>query len=308
MNRSVLNSTGRNLAVALGPVGVWSMQLRGADRPAVRDAAAELDELGLRTLWIPGLDGNGVFDDTGELLEAAPHSSVVLGVLGIWGQPAEAVAGHLARLDAKYGPRTVVGLGISNSSSAESHGQTFGKPVDSMGAYLDELDTASPPLPASRRLLGALGPRMVELGAARTAGIHPFLVTPQYAANQRAVIGPDPFIAPHQAVVLDTDADRARATAREGIGMYIGFPAYQNNLRRLGFGEGDLVPGGSDRLIDATVAWGSVDDIHRRLQEHFAAGADHVAVHVLGGEDLQLAQWRELATLLPSLTTNKHSN
>jgi probable F420-dependent oxidoreductase len=173
-----------------------------------------------------------------------------------------------------------------------------------MGAYLNGLDANL--VPASRRLLGALGPRMVELAAARTAGVHPFLVSPEYSANQRAAIGSDPFIAPHQAVVLDTDADRVRATAREGIGMFIGFPAYQNTLRRLGFGDSDLVPGGSDRLIDATVAWGSVDDIHRRLLEHFDAGADHVAVHVLGGEDLQLAEWRELATLLPSI--NQHSN
>ena len=294
--------TGREPAKTLGPVGVWSMELRGAGSPAVQAAAAELEELGLRALWIPGLDGNGVFDDADRLLAAAPRSSVVLGVLGIWGQPADDVASRVARLDRTHGPRTVVGLGVSDPGSAKKHGQDFGNPIDSMGTYLDGLDASATPLPASRRLLGAMGPRMVTLAASRTAGVHPFLVTPQYSADQRAAIGPEPLIAPHQAIVLDTDPERARAAARAGVGMFIGFPAYQNNLRRLGYGDSDLVPGGSDRLIDALVAWGGIEDIQKRLREHLDAGADHVAVHVLGGDDLPLSQWRELAALLPSLT------
>ena len=296
--------TSRELARDLGPVGVWSMELRGAKKPEAQEAATELDELGLRTQWIPGLDGNGVLDDADHLLSAAPHSSVVLGVLGIWGQPADEVASRIARLDEIHGARTVVGLGISDPNSAKRHGQDFGSPISSMGAYLDELDAAATPLPPARRLLGAMGPRMVALAADRTAGIHPFLVTPQYSANQRATIGPEPFIAPHQAIVLDTDPDRARTAARLGVGMFIGFPAYQNNLRRLGYGDSDLIPGGSDRLIDALVAWGSIEDIEQRLREHLDAGADHVAVHVLGGNGIPLPQWRELATLIPSLTNS----
>jgi probable F420-dependent oxidoreductase len=226
---------------------------------------------------------------------------VVIGVLGIWSQPAGEVSQHAARLDQAHGPRTVVGLGISDPNSARSHGRDFGSPIDSMNHYLDDLDAAPAPLLASRRLLGALGPRMVALGAARTSGLHPFLVTPRYTANQRAAVGPDPLIAPHQAIVLDTDAESARATARAGVGMFVGLPAYQNNLRRLGFDDSDFLPGGSDRLIDATVAWGGIDDIHARLREHLDAGADHVAVHVLGRGDFPLAAWRTLATLVPSL-------
>ncbi|MFE7506176.1 TIGR03620 family F420-dependent LLM class oxidoreductase [Promicromonospora sp. NPDC057488] len=292
---------GRELAGRLGPLGVWSMGLRSADRPEAQDAAAELDELGLRTLWIPGLDGRGALDDAGHLLRAAPHSTVTLGVLGIWGTPAGEVAREVARLDGLHGPRTVVGLGISDPRSARSHGQRFGSPVDSMTRYLDDLDAAPAPVPAERRLLGALGPRMAALGAARTAGTHPFLVPPRYTADLRATLGPDPLVAPHQAVVLDTDPDRARATARAGVGMFVGLPAYRNNLRRLGFGDDDLVPGGSDRLVDSLVAWGDLDAIRERLREHLDAGADHVAVHVLGSADLPMPAWRELATLAPSL-------
>ncbi|WP_033325922.1 TIGR03620 family F420-dependent LLM class oxidoreductase [Promicromonospora sukumoe] len=292
---------GRELAGRLGPLGVWSMRLRSADRPEAQEAAAELDELGLRTLWIPGLDGKGALDDAGHLLRAPPRSTVTLGVLGIWGTPAGEVANEMARLDRLHGPRTVLGLGISDPRSARSHGQPFGRPVDSMTRYLDDLDAAPVPVPAERRLLGALGPRMAALGAARTGGTHPFLVPPRYTADLRATLGPDPLVAPHQAVVLDTEPDRARATARAGVGMFVGLPAYRNNLRRLGFGDDDLVPGGSDRLVDSLVARGDLDAIRERLREHLDAGADHVAVHVLGSADLPMPAWRELAALAPSL-------
>jgi probable F420-dependent oxidoreductase len=147
---------------------------------------------------------------------------------------------------------------------------------------------------------------MADLAATRTAGWHPFLVTPEYSAGQRARVGAAPVIAPHQAVVLDRDPARARAAARAGIGMFLGFPAYQANLRRLGFTDDDLVPGGSDRLIDAVTAWGDLDDVARRIREHLDAGADHVALHVLTSDPDDRAgmpreQWRELAALLPDL-------
>jgi probable F420-dependent oxidoreductase len=116
----------------------------------------------------------------------------------------------------------------------------------------------------------------------------------------RELLGPHALIAPHQAVVLETDPVKARAIARAGVGMFIGFPSYQANLRRLGFGDDDLVAGGSDRLIDATVAWGTLDDINRRLQAHWDAGADHIALHVLSANrGLPTTEWRELSTLIP---------
>lgn len=141
---------------------------------------------------------------------------------------------------------------------------------------------------------------MADLAVARTAGWHPFLVTPDYVAAQRARVGTAPFLAPHQAVVLESDPAAARETARAGIGVFIGFPAYRANLRRLGFTDDDLVPGGSDRLIDALVAHGGTDEIARRVREHLDAGADHVALHVIdapGATGLPLTQWSELAFL-----------
>jgi probable F420-dependent oxidoreductase len=176
-----------------------------------------------------------------------------------------------------------------------------------MRDYLEDLDGIPDPVPVHRRVLGALGPRMVDVAVSHTAGWHPFLVPPAYVHRERQRLGPMPVIAPHQAVVLDTDAARARTVARAGMGMYIGFPAYRSNLTRLGFTDDDLVPGGSDRLIDALVAHGNVDDVAARVREHLDAGADHVALHVLSsdpqvrggpGGQAPVAEWRELAPLL----------
>ncbi|GAA1625211.1 TIGR03620 family F420-dependent LLM class oxidoreductase [Actinoplanes couchii] len=281
----------------LGRVGLWSTELRGAHRPQIREAVAELDELGWTTLWLPGLDGAGALDDVGHLLTAAPHSRVVTGVLNIWGQTPADLTRRIAALDAAHGERTVVGLGIGSSAGAAAHGREYGSPVATMSHYLDGLGD---PVPPARRLLGALGPRMVDLAVARTAGWHPFLVTPGYVAAERARVGAAALIAPHQAVVLETDPERARAAARAGIGMFLGFPTYQANLRRLGFTDDDLIPGGSDRLIDALVAHGTTDTLAARIREHLDAGADHVALHVLtapGSPGLPRTQWRELAAL-----------
>ena len=296
-----------DLRTALGPVGLWSMELRAADRPEVRDAAAELDALGYPALWLPGLDGNGVLEDADHLLSAAPRVTVALGILSIWGQHPTTLGSRLARLDAAHGERTAIGLGVSNAQSALASGQVLGSATASMHHYLDQVDAAAPPVPAARRFLGALGPKMADLAAARTAGWHPFMVTPDYTAIHRDRVGVGPLIAPHQAVVLDRDPDRARSAARAGLGMFIGFPAYQANLRRIGFSDADLVPGGSDRLIDAVAAWGDLEAIADRLREHREAGADHVTLHVLDsradgagpGRRPPLQQWRELAALLP---------
>jgi probable F420-dependent oxidoreductase len=168
-----------------------------------------------------------------------------------------------------------------------------------MRDYLDQLDAAAITIPKQQRLLAALGPKMTQLAADRAAGVHPFLVTPDHVAARRQLMGAGPLIAPHQAVVLERDPDLAREAARNGIGMFIGFPSYRANLQSLGFGEPDLVPGGSDRLIDAVVAWGGVDAVADRVRAHLDAGADHVALHVLPARrGLSVADaWHQLAQL-----------
>ncbi|WP_159617478.1 TIGR03620 family F420-dependent LLM class oxidoreductase [Arthrobacter zhaoguopingii] len=288
----------QNAPVALGRVGMWSIELSGLEPAAATEVAAELHSQGWGAIWLVGAGGPGMWKAAERMLNAGSEAAVAFGVMSIWGADADAAPAEHERLTGKFGPRLMSGFGVSNSHSAAAVGKDFTTPIKEMNKYLDLLDGAAPALPRSQRLLGALGPRMVDLAGRRTAGIHPFLVTAESNAGYRDILGAEALIAPHLGVVLEEDPARARAIARRGVGMFIGFPAYQANLRRLGFTDADLVPGGSDRLIDATVAWGSVDRIADRIAEHHAAGADHVALHVMNGQPgLPLTEWRELAPL-----------
>jgi probable F420-dependent oxidoreductase len=283
----------------LGKAGIWSSELRSAPAAAAGDAAAEPDALGFRALWIPGLNGGPVFDDAARLLTAAPNATVALGVLGIWQQSPGQLAAAAAAGTARFPGRLVTGLGVSSPESAAAAGRDFGKPLLSMSRYLDALDAAATPLPAGQRILGALGPKMAKLAADRTAGFHPFLVPARASADYRAHVGAETLLAPYLAVVPDTDPGRARAIARAGIGVFTGFPSYQQNLRRLGITEADLVPGGSDQLIDELVARGDLDAAGRRIRQHLDAGADHVALHVLrDAPGSPVPQWRRLSSLV----------
>jgi len=284
----------------LGRIGIWSMELRTGSAEAVGDAAAELDDLGYLALWIPGLDGPGTMAQVEVLLGTTRRATIATGVLGIWSQPPGQLAAEHHRLTAAHGPRLLTGIGVSNADSARSKGQTYPGAVTAMTDYLDRIDAATDPIPQSERVLAALGPKMTKLAAERASGSHPFLVTPQYVANSRELGGRDMLLAPHQIVVLDDSPSEPRETARGMVGAALGLPSYQANVRRMGFGDDDLASGGSDRLIDAVVAWGDLDAIAERIREHFDAGADHVALQVLavpGG--LTTAEvWRELASLI----------
>ena len=156
-----------------------------------------------------------------------------------------------------------------------------------------------------RYVLAALRYRMLGLAGAHTTGAHPYFVTPDHTVRARDVLGPGPLLCPEQAVVVETDRDRARRIARAHTSVYLAQPNYVNNLRELGFSDEDLTPpGGSDLLVDALVAWGDVDTVVGRVREHLDAGADHVAVQVLSAEKRGVPdeQWRLLAAPLTELT------
>jgi len=279
--------------VNLGRTGIWSIELRVADPAEIAEAAAELEELGYGALWIPGLDGGDILGACARLLSATRSLTVATGVTSIWLQPAAGLAADRARL--QHHDRLLTGLGVSSPASAGS--RPF-RPLADMNAYLDGLDASDEPLPVSDRMLAAMGPQMIKLAARRAAGIHPFMVTPNFSAQARELLGAGPLLAPYQAVVLDRDATRARAAGRGFLGAALAMPAYRNSLRRQGFTDADLADGGSDRLIDAVLAWGDLDAIADRVRAHLAAGADHVSLHVLPqGPSLPRDAWRELATL-----------
>jgi probable F420-dependent oxidoreductase len=176
-------------------------------------------------------------------------------------------------------------------------------PTASKTTFLDELDAVDPPVPVAERVLAALGPRALVLAGERARGVHPYLVTPEHTETARKLLGKGPVLAPEQKVVLSTDAEKARHIARLSVAEYLDLPNYLNNLRRMGFDDEDLSDGGSNRLVDSLVAWGDLNRVKQRIDAHLDAGADHVAIHVLSGDDatvLPLPALRELATLLPS--------
>jgi probable F420-dependent oxidoreductase len=149
--------------------------------------------------------------------------------------------------------------------------------------------------------LAALGPKMIELSRDRTAGAHPYLVTPEHTAQARTILGPDRLLAPEQAVILESDPAKARELARGALATYQKLPNYRNSWQRLGFSEQEI-DAVNDLLVDALFAWGSAEAIKERVDQHFAAGADHVCVQVITGAGVDVAAarpvWRELAAVL----------
>jgi probable F420-dependent oxidoreductase len=284
----------------LGPLGVFSSQLRAGPVEAAREAAAELERLGYGAVWMPGR-GSDLRERVEALLAATDRLVVAVGIVSIWSHPAGQVAGWSAELRRKWPGRLLAGFGISHRSVVDRvQPGLYSMPLARMNAYLDELDGAPEPVPAGERVLAALGPRMLELARERSAGSHPYLVPVEHTRQARAALGPEPLLAPELGAVLETDAARAREAARRHFARYRELPNYMRNLLRLGFASEDLDAGGSDRLIDALYAWGDAAAILARVREHREAGADHVCVQVVPGaaedaEALPGGAWRELA-------------
>jgi probable F420-dependent oxidoreductase len=285
----------------LGRLGVWSGTLRYGPRGPAQEATAELEELGYSAAWLPGGAGGDIFNAVEALLEATTRIVVASGILNLWmHEPAETAARH-AEITGTHPQRFLLGVGVSHRPLVDANDPgRYRQPLAAMRQYLDDLDAAVPPVPASERLLAALGPRMLELARDRSRGAHPYLVTPEHTHAARAVLGPTPLLAPEQAVVFSTDPTAAREIARAHLQIYLRLPNYVNNWRRFGFVDDDFQDGGSDRLADAIVAWGDEAAIVGRLRDHWDAGADHVCVQVLTSEPatLPLAEWRRLAAAL----------
>ncbi|MGW2592873.1 TIGR03620 family F420-dependent LLM class oxidoreductase [Streptomyces sp. NPDC001515] len=280
-----------------GRIGIWSGALRpsrtdDAGRAAIAEAVAELDELGYGTVW---LGSSPSPEDAAEVVTATRRITVATGILSIWNHGAAEVAARIAALAPADRERFVLGLGVSHGPLVPQ----YAKPYSAMVAYLDELDAAAGPVGPGRRVLAALGPRMLRLAADRALGAHPYLVTAEHTAEARAALGPDALLAPELTVVLGTDLDRARATARGILSRYLQLPNYTDNLLRLGFGVDDFDGGGSRRLLDALFALGDAERVKERAGEYAEAGADHVALQVYtagdDGSPLPRAAWRELA-------------
>jgi probable F420-dependent oxidoreductase len=296
---------GRRVASTLGRVGVWSFAFDRNPVAVEQEAVAELEELGFPALWIPeGLGSKDALTHASMLLAGGRRIVVATGIASIWARDPVAMANGARTLADAYPGRFVLGIGVSHRTSVDRRGAfTYRRPLTRMRSYLDSMDAARYPVRDGAepppRVLAALGPGMLRLSAERAAGAHPYFVPVEHTALSRETLGSDPLLAPEQAVVLETDADRARSIAREYMGHYLKLENYARNLMRLGWAEEDIT-GASDALVDAIVGWGDVDAIRRRVREHLDAGADHVSVQPLTEEAriIPLAQLRELAPAL----------
>jgi probable F420-dependent oxidoreductase len=285
-----------------GVLGVWSPQLREGDAHEVGIAAAELEEIGFETIWVPGRGPDGLEDRLRLLLASTERITVATGIVSIWTHPPEHSAALHVRLTAEFPGRFLLGIGVSHAPAVDSAGGTYRKPLSAMVSYLDALDAADPPVPKDERVIAALAPRMLALTRERALGSHPYLVTPEHTRIAREALGPAALLAPEQTVILEEDPRAARIVAREWLARYLQLPNYTDNLVRIGFDPADIENGGSDRLVDELVAWGHVEDIRARVDAQRAAGADHVALQVVASDSGRLPreEWRRLATAFPS--------
>ncbi|GII58727.1 LLM class F420-dependent oxidoreductase [Planotetraspora thailandica] len=287
----------------LGRAGAWLGSLSPAPADEARAAAVEIERLGYTTLW---------FGETPTSRESLAHAALLLsatqrlqvatGIANIYARDAVAAANGARTLAEAWGGRFTLGLGVSHAPLVTTRGHDYSKPVATMRAYLDAMDATSFAAPIAEeppRLLAALRRKMLELAATQAQGAHPYFTTPEHTAMAREVLGPDPVLAPEQAVVVNTDPAQARAIARRYASLYLGLPNYVNNLRELGFSDRDFEGGGSDALIDAIIPWGDPETIGAHVRAHHEAGADHVCVQPLAGTLAeQLEHLRLLAPVL----------
>jgi probable F420-dependent oxidoreductase len=252
----------------------------------------DIEKLGYGTLWAGG-SPPAELDWVEPILGATESLKLATGIVNVWTAEPGPTAESFHRIEKAYPGRFLLGIGVGHP---EAH-QEYRKPLDALTDYLDKLDEYG--VPVDRRVVAALGPKVLKLSADRSAGAHPYLTTPEHTAQARELIGPDALIAPeHKAVLTTSDhegAEQARAVGRQALDIYLGLANYLNNWKRLGFSDEDVARPGSDRLVDAVVAYGTPEAIAARLTEHLDAGADHVPVQVLTGPDKLVAALTELA-------------
>ena len=281
----------------VGSLGVWCPQLRTRDQAKAKVVAAGLEELGVAAIWIPGGTGGAIFDHVTYALRATQHVAIATGVLNMLMHEPLATAQWFATMEAEHPGRLVLGLGASHAKQAADVGVPY-QPMIATRDYLDRLDAAPDPVPRGRRLLGALGPRMLELAQLRTAGAHTYIVNPIHTRQAREILGPNRFLAPVVKIVLEPDPILAAAIARNHLAPYLELPTYRRSLSRMGYTEADLANTGSDRLVADLFVLGDAAAVRDPITAHKEAGADHVCVQVVTAhrQGVPWDGWRAVAT------------
>jgi len=291
------------LAMKLGKLGVWApMDVMTAAEGAA--FAQRVEGWGYAALWLPESRGRNVLAHSSWLLANTKELIVAPGIANIYARDPMAMANGQRGLNEQSGGRFLLGVGVSHAPMVTGlRGHNYGKPVATMRAYLEAMAAAPylAPDPPERPLtiVAALGPRMMALSGELADGAHPYNVPPEHTAEARGILGAGKLLCPEVWVLLESDAAKARSAARQALASYMRLDNYVNNWRRLGFGDDDLGGGGSDRFIDANVAWGDEAAIRKRIQEHWDAGADHVCIQSISPDGSRWPDEKILAMLAP---------
>jgi probable F420-dependent oxidoreductase len=282
----------------LGTLGVWTAVDR-LDAKQLKDYVQLVERLGYGTLWYPESIGYETLSVASYMLAQTSRLNLGSSIANIYARDAITARNGLKTLSTLSGDRFVLGLGVSHVPNVEGvRDHTYGKPVATMRAYLARIREDEGAI-GRPHAIAALGPKMLELSAEMSWGALPYNVTPDHTAMAKGIVGGDAWLAVEQKVLLETDADRARAMARRELARYMPLDNYRNNWLRQGYTSDDFEDGGSDRLMDGMVVWGTEDDIRQRLQEHVDAGATHVAIQPVWDDGDFAARDRMLETFAP---------
>lgn len=266
----------------LGKMGVWYF-FDGAPAAVAASAAKRIESIGYSTLWIPETVGRNALVHASWMLANTEKLNLATGIANIYHREPGVTMQAQKTLAEQSGNRFALGLGVSHKPLVEGvRGLEYGPPVKTMRTYLEAMKASPyqgiPPSEEPTTVIAALGPKMLELAASACDGAHPYFTSPEHTAMARKIMGDGPLLCVEQKVILEADPDKARKLARPVAGIYSGLPNYRNNWLRMGLTDDDFENGGSDRFIDTTFAWGTVDAIKDRIQQHFDAGADHVCI------------------------------
>ncbi len=292
------------MSTDLGRLGVWAALDALSAEEAAR-FAQQLEDWGYTALWTPEAVGRDPFAFIGFLAGRTERLVFATGIANIYARDPMTMKGIHQTIEELAPGRFVLGLGVSHQHLVSKvRGHEYKKPLTTMRNYLEALEGAlymgARPANQAPIVIAALRDKMLELAATKTAGAHPYLVPPEHTERARKVMGPDAWLCPEQMVILETDATNARAIARKHLAVYLGLPNYQNNLRQFGFGDSDFADGGSDRVVDAIVAWGDEQALRDRIDAHHSAGANHVCIQPFRPDGEMSPDMRALEALAPA--------
>jgi probable F420-dependent oxidoreductase len=288
----------------IGKIGIWFF-LDAMPAADTAEFAKKIEKLGYKALWIPEAVGREPFAHAAYMLSHTDRLNIATGIANIYARDPVTMSAASKTVAEQSGGRFMLGIGVSHKPLVTNlRGHSYDKPYSYMKEYLPKLKGAMYAAPAPKEpvpiVLAALHPKMLTLSATEANGTHTYFVPPEHTAKARAQIGPNAMICAAQAVILETDATKARAAARGYMKTYVPrLPNYTNNLKALGWADKEFENGCSDNLVDAIVAWGTEDKIRDRIDAHLKAGATHVCILPIRSDNALLPDPRAVEAFAP---------